>query len=91
MLDNARLCNNDMGRYILVVFQIEVTKQKMNHMEMDIRDEIGKKILALPPSKAVQAEAILRQIQRMKEEGKDESNLEMFEQAVELAMLLNGK
>lgn len=80
-----------MGRYILVVFQIEVTKEKMNHMEMDIRDEIGKKILALPPSKAVQAKAILKQIQRMKEEGKDESNLEMFEQAMELAMLLNGK
>ena len=60
-------------------------------MEIEIRDEIGKKILALPKSKAAQAEAILKQIQRMKEEGKDESNLEMFEQAMELAMLLNGK
>jgi len=59
-------------------------------MEIEIRDEMAKKILALPKSKAVQAEAILRQIQRMKEEGKDENNLEMFQQAIDLAMLLNG-
>jgi hypothetical protein len=60
----------------------------MNQIEAKIKNDITDKIQHLPLSKAAQAEAILRTIKNLKAEGKDETNMDMFECVMDLMKLL---
>ena len=53
-----------------------------------IQYNIIKQIRRLSPQKAEEVIAILKEIKRMKEEGKDECNAEMFCQVIKVAQMI---
>jgi DNA-binding ferritin-like protein len=64
---------------------------KMQKVEEDIKHDLAERISALSSDKKQTVRAILNTIKRMKEEGKSETDLEVFAKVVELEKVLGVK